>query len=105
MWKSPLGRFTGAFDTSPFERWCNENKVLLPSLRFSSLEETGRCVLAAKDITEGDVVVEVPDGAVLMAETSGIARQLAGEGRAAALGHGHHSWARPAQSCRAANRW
>jgi hypothetical protein len=39
---------------------------------------TGRCVVATQDIKEGEVVVEVPDDAVLMGENCEIQELLAG---------------------------
>jgi SET domain-containing protein 6 len=39
---------------------------------------TGRCVVATQDIKEGEVVVEVPDDAVLMGENCQIQELLAG---------------------------
>jgi SET domain-containing protein 6 len=39
---------------------------------------TGRCVVATKDIKQGEVVVEVPDDAVLMGENCRIQEMLAG---------------------------
>lgn len=40
---------------------------------------TGRGVAAVRDIQEGQVVVHVPDDAVLMSENSSIQQELAGQ--------------------------
>jgi hypothetical protein len=83
-WQSPLGRFDQAFDAQPFAAWCKKHKVLLLDCSIATCEETGRCVLASRDIAKDSVVVEVPDEAVLMGESSRIAEKLAGGGCCAA---------------------
>ena len=57
--RSPIGCTEPGADDAPFREWCDANKVLWPKLVVGSTPETGRCVLAAEDIAEGDVVVEV----------------------------------------------
>ena len=77
-WKSPLGCYESAYDAAPFLRWCEKHNVSFPGCSISTCKDTGRCVLASKDIKNGEVVVEVPDEAVLMGESCGIAEKLAG---------------------------
>ncbi|KIY98017.1 hypothetical protein MNEG_9948 [Monoraphidium neglectum] len=69
-------------DDAPFREWCGANKVLWPKLAVGSAPGTGRGVLATEAIHEGEVVVEVPDDAVLMAENCSIAELLAEAGLA-----------------------
>jgi hypothetical protein len=78
MWQSPIGRFEQAFDAKPFEDWCRKSKVKYPNCSISASKDTGRCVVAVKDIKKDEVVVEVPDDKVLMPETSQIGQALAG---------------------------
>lgn len=78
MWQSPIGRFEQAFDAKPFEDWCRESEVKYPKCSISASKDTGRCVVAAKDIKKDEVVVEVPDDKVLMPETSEIGQALEG---------------------------
>lgn len=63
-----------------FRSWCKKRKVLWDSCDIQETTTTGRAVVAAQDIAQDAVVVEVPDDAVLMGENCSIADALAGEG-------------------------
>ncbi|KAG1675758.1 hypothetical protein FOA52_012414 [Chlamydomonas sp. UWO 241] len=93
-WASPVGLTPGSIaagkgkkdvggassgcgaEVDAFLTWCSKNGVKLPKCRIAVLQNTGRCVLASAAIAKDEVVVEVPDDAVLMAENCGIAGQL-----------------------------
>ncbi|KAF8073173.1 SETD6 [Scenedesmus sp. PABB004] len=80
--RSPLGCTASAPDkpAAPFVAWCAERRVLWPKCAVADLPATGRGVAATADIAAGEVVVEVPDDAVLMAESCAIAEALAADG-------------------------
>ncbi|GAX84660.1 hypothetical protein CEUSTIGMA_g12081.t1 [Chlamydomonas eustigma] len=79
QWHSPVG-LTPLDDSEQcvgvFLKWCRRNKVTFPKCKIAKSDETGRCVQACQHIKEGEVVVEVPDDAVLMAENSSMAARL-----------------------------
>jgi hypothetical protein len=81
-WRSPIG-CTARADADPaeaaFRSWCDAEKILWPKCAVGVSAATGRCVVATGDIKECEVVVEVPDDAVLMVENCSIYDQLAGE--------------------------
>ncbi|KAJ9508970.1 hypothetical protein QJQ45_028299 [Haematococcus lacustris] len=60
--------------------WCQRVGVRHPACTIRQLPLTGRGVVAVRDIAAGEVVVEVPDSKVLMAENCSIARQLEAAG-------------------------
>lgn len=76
--RSPLGCTAEQPPVLPFRDWCKLHKVLWDSCDVRVSHETGRGVYAVRDIAAGDVVVEVPDDAVLMADNCVIAPQLTG---------------------------
>jgi hypothetical protein len=76
--KSPIGCTSETPDPSKFVAWCRKHKVLWPKCETGVLPSTGRAVLAAQDIAADEVVVEVPDSMVLMAENCDIADLLEG---------------------------
>lgn len=76
--KSPIGCTTEKTDPAKFNSWCKKNKVLWPKCTTGVTASTGRCVLASHDIAAGEVVVEVPDDMVLMAENCDIQDILEG---------------------------
>lgn len=76
--KSPIGCTSETPDPSKFIAWCKKHKLLWPKCQTGVLPSTGRAVLAAQDIAAGEVVVELPDGMVLMAENCDIADLLEG---------------------------
>lgn len=53
--------------------------MLAEKCSIGQLEATGRGVIAQQDIACGEVVVEVPDDALILAETSPICKLLQGE--------------------------
>jgi SET domain-containing protein 6 len=76
--RSPIGCTTEDPSPADFTKWCAERSVLWPKCGMAVSEATGRCVVATEDIKQGEVVVEVPDDAVLMGENSQIQELLAG---------------------------
>lgn len=76
--RSPIGCTTEAPSPTPFSAWCAKHSVLWPKCGMAVSAATGRCVVATEDIKEGEVVVEVPDDAVLMGENCQIQELLAG---------------------------
>jgi SET domain-containing protein 6 len=80
IWRSPVGRTQAGQDVRVFRSWCKKRKVLWDSCDIQETTTTGRAVVAAQDIAQDAVVVEVPDDAVLMGENCSIADALAGEG-------------------------
>jgi hypothetical protein len=78
--KSPIGCTAANPDPKEFNKWCKAHDVLWPKCRTGMSASTGRCVLASKDIAAGEVVVELPDAMVLMAENCTIQELLEGEG-------------------------
>lgn len=76
--KSPIGCTSENPDPSKLISWCKKHMVLWPKCQTGVLPSTGRAVLAAQDIPAGEVVVEVPDGMVLMAENCDIVELLEG---------------------------
>lgn len=81
-WRSPTGT-TAVTEktslTSSFLKWCSKSKLMHPKCTIGTLANTGRCVLATKDIKLGEIVVEVPDDIVLMAENCSIGEELESE--------------------------
>lgn len=77
--RSPIGCTVENPSPADFTAWCQQHAVLWPKCVTGVSPATGRCVLACQDIQEGEVVVEVPDDMVLMAENCGIQQELEGE--------------------------
>lgn len=77
--RSPLGRTDSDVGVAAFQTWCKSEHVLAPKCSIGHIEATGRGVIAEQDISSGEVVVEVPDDALILAETSPICKQLQGE--------------------------
>jgi len=80
LWLSPVGVTAVSDDDKEraFLSWCRRNdQVAFPSCSIAAVPTSGRSVIATEPISEGDVVVEVKDAAVLMAESSCIADDLA----------------------------
>ncbi|GLI68824.1 hypothetical protein VaNZ11_013329, partial [Volvox africanus] len=75
---------TGCTNTTPGERdflaWCQEERVRFPSSRIDVLPSTGRALVASRAMKMGEIVVEVPDDAVLMADNCSIRDILEEEG-------------------------
>jgi SET domain-containing protein 6 len=65
-----------ALVSDAFTNWLDEKKVTLGAVAVGSFKRTGRGVVATRDIDEGEVVVCVPDDAVLTAETSAVREDL-----------------------------
>ncbi|KAG2442960.1 hypothetical protein HXX76_003034 [Chlamydomonas incerta] len=78
--RSPVGCTGVTPGEAEFVDWCKEEKVRFPSSRLAVLPATGRALVAARNIKMGEVVVEVPDDAVLMAENCSIREVLEEEG-------------------------
>jgi hypothetical protein len=79
-WRSPVGCTRSGQDVRLFRSWCKKRKVLWDSCDVQETATTGRAVVAAEDIAQDAVVVEVPDHAVLMGENCSIVDALAGDG-------------------------
>lgn len=77
--RSPLGCTTATPSPNSFTKWCSKNKVRWDKCKVSVSDITGRCVVAKELIKKDEVVVEVPDSQVLMAENSQIGELLAGD--------------------------
>ncbi|GIL72649.1 hypothetical protein Vretimale_4391 [Volvox reticuliferus] len=75
---------TGCTNATPGERdflaWCQEERVSFPSSHITVLSSTGRALVASRAIKMGEIVVEVPDDAVLMADNCSIRDILEEEG-------------------------
>ncbi len=71
---------TGDPATDSFLAWCATVGIKHPKCTIGVLPGTGRGVIATQDIQHGEVVVEVPDDAVLMVETCRIGDSLEGTG-------------------------
>eukprot|EP00878_Enallax_costatus_P033761 GHUV01037316.1.p1 GENE.GHUV01037316.1~~GHUV01037316.1.p1 ORF type:complete len:137 (+),score=10.92 GHUV01037316.1:26-436(+) len=78
--RSPLGCTTEAPSPKTFSIWCSKNRVIWDKCTISVSAVTGRCVVAKQHIKKGEVLVEVPDSQVLMAENSQINQMLAEDG-------------------------
>ncbi|KXZ56370.1 hypothetical protein GPECTOR_1g328 [Gonium pectorale] len=78
--RSPVGCTGATPGEAEFLAWCREERVRFPSSRLAVLPATGRALVAARDIKMGEVVVEVPDDAVLMADNCSIREVLEEEG-------------------------
>lgn len=76
--RSPIGCTTENPSPSKFNTWCKKNKVLWPKCSTSVSATTGRCVIAQEAIKTDEVVVELPDDMVLMAENCDIQDLLEG---------------------------
>ncbi|KAG2499217.1 hypothetical protein HYH03_002797 [Edaphochlamys debaryana] len=66
--RSPVGCTGAQRGETEFAAWCAEEKVRFPSSRLDVLPDTGRALVASRNIKMGEAVVEVPDDAVLMAD-------------------------------------
>lgn len=64
-----------------FVRWCAAERVTFPSSRLGELPGTGRGLIATRKIMMGEVVVEVPDSAVVRGEGKGVVCQGVGGGK------------------------
>lgn len=69
----------GADDFSEILSWCKRERFRFPKCAIEMRPDTGRAFVAAADIKEGELVVELPDDAVLMAENCSITELLEGE--------------------------
>jgi SET domain-containing protein 6 len=79
LWLSPVGVTAPDADKErSFLEWCGQKGEQVHLLRCSiaHVPTSGRSVIATEDIREGDVVVDVKDDAVLLAERSCIAADL-----------------------------
>lgn len=79
MVRSPIGCTTEDPKPDKFFKWCAKNKVIWDKCTMSMSNTTGRCVVAKQHINKDEVVVEVADDAVLMAENCQIQELLAGQ--------------------------
>ncbi len=71
--------------SAPFLKWCRSAGLLHASSTVARLPGSGvRGVVATADIKQGQVVVQVPDEAVLMVENCRIANELEGKRASAA---------------------
>ena len=59
-----------------FTNWLDGKKVTLGAVAVGNFKRTGRGVVATRDIDEGEIVVCVPDDAVLTTETSAVREAL-----------------------------
>eukprot|EP00879_Flechtneria_rotunda_P024310 GHRR01025765.1.p1 GENE.GHRR01025765.1~~GHRR01025765.1.p1 ORF type:complete len:116 (+),score=23.72 GHRR01025765.1:170-517(+) len=78
--RSPVGCTMQQPSPDQFSKWCKKRKILWPKCTMAMSQTTGRCLVAKQLISKDQVVVEVPDDAVLMAETSQIHELLAETG-------------------------
>lgn len=69
-WRSPTGCTDDDREPGAFLSWCAQKKILWEKCELGNRSSTGRCVLAKEYILEGEIVVEVPDDAVLLAENT-----------------------------------
>ncbi|EFJ47106.1 hypothetical protein VOLCADRAFT_105180 [Volvox carteri f. nagariensis] len=76
--RSPVGCTSATPGEDDFLAWCSEERVRFPSSRLATLPDTGRALVASRNIKMGEVVVEVPDDAVLMADNCTIRDILEG---------------------------
>lgn len=100
--RSPIGCTEDAKPQQPFVDWCAKERVLFPACAIKNLPLTGRAVVAARDILMNEVVVEVPDAAVLMVENCGIADILEGGQAGPCVAVGSRARAYPPHVCTAA---
>lgn len=78
--KSPVGCTPAGSQTfDAILKWCKKEKFKFPKCEIAVLPDTGRAIVASGDIREGELVIEVPDDTVLMAENCSIAPLLAGD--------------------------
>ena len=56
-----------------FLAWCTQQGITYPKCGISNFDNTGRGVGAIDDIDKNEVVLSVPDDAVLMPETCSLA--------------------------------
>ncbi|GFR41412.1 hypothetical protein Agub_g2095 [Astrephomene gubernaculifera] len=78
--RSPVGCTGITRGEQEFLAWCKEERVRFPSSHLAALANTGRALVASRAIKMGEVVVEVPDDAVLMADNCSIRDVLDEEG-------------------------
>ncbi|GLC35928.1 hypothetical protein PLESTB_000520300 [Pleodorina starrii] len=78
--RSPVGCTGATPGEKEFLAWCQEERVRFPSSHLTVLPDTGRALVASRNIKMGEVVVEVPDDAVLMADNCSIREILEEEG-------------------------
>ena len=64
--RSPVGCTAPAVSKDDaFVAWCASERVLFPSSQLRTLQSTGRALVASRNIMMGEVVVEVPDSALV----------------------------------------
>ena len=69
---------TERVDQAPqFLAWCNTQGIALSKCSAQQYEETGRGIGASEGIQKGEVILNVPDDAVLMPTTCSIAKARA----------------------------
>ena len=64
-----------------FSQWCETLGISCPEASLQYFEATGRGLRAADDIKEHQIILNVPDDAVLMPETCTIAAVSVPSGR------------------------
>ncbi|PNH08982.1 N-lysine methyltransferase setd6 [Tetrabaena socialis] len=74
--RSPVGCTAPGPGEPEFLAWCATERVRFPSSRLAVLPGTGRSLVASRGVRMGEVVVELPDDAVLMAENCSIAEAM-----------------------------
>ena len=69
---------TELVDQAPqFLAWCKTQGILLSKCKVQRFEGTGRGIGASEDIQKGEVILHVPDDAVLMPSTCSVAKARA----------------------------
>jgi len=75
---TPVGCTPDGQDWGPIRAWMRREGVKLINAEIATLPATGRAIAATADIAPGDLVVEIPSDALLMAESVDIAPLLQG---------------------------
>jgi len=75
---TPVGCTPDGQGWGPIRAWMRREGVKLVNAEIATLPATGRAIAATADIAPGDLVVEIPSDALLMAESVDIAPLLQG---------------------------
>jgi SET domain-containing protein 6 len=70
------GRDAGGGGGGAFAKWLRDNKVELDGVEVARFARTGRGVRATRDLRVGEVVVSVPDDAVLTVDACAVKKEL-----------------------------
>ena len=80
-------RASGQIDQAPqFLAWCKTQGIALRNCGIQHYKDTGRGIGASEDIQKGEVILNVPDDAVLMPSTCSIAKARAVTSRSLGFG-------------------